>query len=244
MCRAALFCALLAAGAPMSAQAAVLSFASTVQADYEFSILGGTPINPGSTTPFIPFRAIGNLTFELSPLLNDPSMPTSVPFVDVTGVLDGIPPSPPPTLPHVISPNLEFIGGDLINIVRDGSGNVVSADVSGLEMRWTLVGSSPMFPVTLYTQEGLPFDATNVSIPFQPGTVLAGAAPFNIYLDDGDGDPSNDSLVAIGQNRTLTVTAAVPEPSSAVVMIGLIGSAAFARRLRRFRIRRQSKPRL
>jgi hypothetical protein len=150
-------------------------------------------------------------------------MPTTVPFVDVTGVLQGVPPSPPDTLPHVISPNLEFLGGSLTNIVRDASGNVISADVADLSMRWTLVGQSPMFPVTLYTQDGLPFDAAGVTIPFQVGTVLEGAAPFNVYLDDGDNDLTNDILVAIGQNRTLTVTAAVPEPSSAIVMMGLIG---------------------
>jgi hypothetical protein len=233
MSRALLLSAILIGVVVSSAQAAVLTFTSTVQADYEFSLIGGTPLNPGPTTPFIPFRAFGNLTFELSPLLNDPSLPTSVPFVDVEGELDGIPPSPPPTLPHVISPNLEFIGGDLINIVRDGSGNVVSADVSGLEMRWTLVGSSPMFPVTLYTQVGLPFDATNVRIPFRPGTVLAGAAPFDVYLDDGDGDPSNDILVAVGQNRTLTVITDVPEPSSAVILMGLGGLTALVHRARR-----------
>ena len=212
-------------------QAAPLSFTSPVIADYEFSILGGTPLNPGPTTPFIPFRATGDLTFQLSPSLNDPSRPTSVPFTGLSGVLQGVPPSPDFTLPHTISPNLEFVGGTLANIVRDANGEVVSADVVGLNARWELVGQSPAFPVRLYTQDGLPFDASGVSLPFAAGTVLRGDAPFNVFLDDGDGDPSNDVLVAIGRNRTLTVT---PEPVSAVAFgLMLASGAAVALRRRR-----------
>jgi hypothetical protein len=191
-----------------SVHATPTTFTVDVQADFQFSLLGGTPLNPGPTTPFVPFRAIGDLTFTLDPSLNDLAA-TTVPFTSVTGVLQGVPPSLPVTLPYNLSPNLEFLGGDLTNIVRDISGNVVSADVTDLSMRWVLVGLSPLFPVTLYTQVGLPFDATGVTIPFALGTVLSGPAPFNVYLDTGD--PATDPLVAIGQDRTLTV---VPEPST------------------------------
>lgn len=214
-----------------TAKAGQTTFTVGVEADFELSLLGNTPLNPGSTTPFIPFRAVGEFTFTLDPSLNNPSA-TTVPFTNVTGVLNGAPPSPSVTLPYTLSPNLQFLGGDLTNIHRDGSGNVVSADVSGLSMRWVLVGLSPSFPVTLYTQVGLPFDATGVSIPFASGTVLSGAAPFNIYLDEGN--PSTDPLVAIGQNRTLTV---VPEPSTLLLgAFGLIGAvgAIGRRRVRSF----------
>ena len=203
---------------PAAVHAAPLTFTVTVQADYEFSLLGHTPLNPGPTTPFIPFRAIGNLTFQLDPSLNDPTA-TTVPFTDVTGVLQGVPPSPAETLPHTISPDLQFLGGELTDIVRDGSGNVISADVTDLSMRWILVGSNPMFPVTLYTQDGLPFDATGVTIPFAVGTVLSGAAPFNVYLDEGN--PATDPLVVIGRDRTLTVIPdPLPLPSAASVWAG------------------------
>jgi hypothetical protein len=182
-----------------------------MDAHFEFSLLGGTVINPGPTTPFIPFEAIGSLTFTLDASLNDPSQPTTVPFINVTGSLAGV--SPPQFLPYVISPDLQFIGGELTDIVRDGSGNVISADVSGLSMRWTMVGTPDN--LTLFTKDGLPFDGTTNSIPFSLGTVLAGAADFNVYLDDGATDP----LVVIGRNRTLT---AVPEPSS-LVLLGASG---------------------
>ncbi len=233
MHRGLLLCVVSLVALPTAARAEVITFTSPVVANYEFSLLGGTPLNPGPTTPFIPFRAVGNLTFQLHPSLNDPSKPTTVPFVNVTGVLQGVPPSPDVTLPHTISPNVQFLGGSLTDIVRDGTGEVISADVSGLSMRWEMIGMSPTFPVRLYTQEGLPFSADNVSIPFLPGTVLAGAAVFNVFLDDGDSNPANDPLVVLGRNRTLTV---VPEPSSAV-LLGMAALAAMITTTRRRRTR-------
>lgn len=195
---------------PTLARAGVIQFTSTVVADYEFSLLGRTPLNPGETTPFIPFRAFGDLTFTLSSALNDPTQ-TTVPFLNVTGVLQGIPPSPEASLPHTISPNVEFLSGTLTNITRDASGRVIAADVVNLSMRWELIGTGSAFPVRLYTKDGLPFDAQGVTIPFSVGTVLRGPAVFDVYLDDGDGNPTNDPLVVQGRNRTLTV---VPEPAS------------------------------
>jgi hypothetical protein len=213
-----------------AAKADPLMFTTEVQADFELSLLGGTPLNPGPTTPFLPFRAIGNLTFQLDPLLNSPSQPTTVPFVDVTGVLQGTPPSLPVTLPFTISPNLQFLGGSLTNIVRDASGHVVSADVTDLEMRWDLVSTSPFFPVTIYSKDGLRFDATGVSIPFALGDVLSGPSANTGYLALG-GDPANDPAVIIVEDRTLTV---VPEPTSAILLGAGAVSIFLATRLRRW----------
>ncbi len=152
---------------------------------------------------------MGSLTFVLDPSLNDPTK-TTVPFTSVTGTLTGVLPSG--FLPYTISPDLQFLGGELTNIVRDSSGNVISADVSDLSMRWDLVSPS----LTLYTQVGLPFDGAITSLPFAVGTVLSGPAPFDVYLQGGP-----DTPVAVGEDRILTVTA-VPEPCS----LALSGVAA------------------
>ena len=208
---------------PGVVQAGGVSFTETLVANFEFSLLGGTVINPGPTTPFIPFEAIGSLTFVLDPSINDPSQPTTVPFTDVTGVLNGV--SPPPFLPYTISPDVQFLGGDLTNIVRDSKGAVISADVSDLSMRWDMIGTPSN--LTLFTKDGLPFDGSVTSIPFANGTVLAGAADFNVYLDNGGSDP----LVVIGRNRTLT---SVPEPSSiGLLSAGAAGLGAWLRKRRR-----------
>jgi hypothetical protein len=234
MYRGLLVCLMSLLTLPTTVRAEMLTFTSRVVANYDLSLLGGTPLNPGPTTPFIPFQAVGDLTFQLAPSLNDPSA-TTAPFVNVTGMLQGVPPSPADTLPHFISPDVQFLSGSLTNIVRDANGNVISADVSDLSSRWELVSTSPSFPVTLYTQEGLPFSANDVSIPFLPGTVLAGAAEFNVYLDEGLGN--NNPLVAIGRDRTLTVTS--PEPSSAVLLgvgaVATIMATSFRRGKRRLR---------
>ena len=110
--------------------------------------------------------------------------------------------------------------------MRDSHSNVISAQVSDLSMRWDMVGTP--FGLTLFTKDGLPFDGTTSSIPFSYGTVLAGAADFNVYLDNGGTDP----LVVIGRDRTLTV---VPEPPSIVLLaagvVGLGGVCHLKRRM-------------
>jgi hypothetical protein len=97
-------------------------------------------------------------------------------------------------------------------------------------MQWDLVAFGGA--VTLFTKDagGLPFDGPITSLPFSPGTVLSGAAQFNVYFDYG----GTDYLVAYGRDRTLTV---VPEPS-AIILLGL-GGAGLS--LRRWRIRRSSR---
>ncbi len=194
---------------PGLVRAESLSFTEQFVANFDFQLLGGTVINPGPATPFIPFEAIGSLTFVLDPSLNDPTK-TTVPFTSVTGTLTGV--LPAGFLPYTISPDLQFLGGELTNIVRDSSGNVISADVSDLSMRWDLVSPA----LTLYTQVGLPFDGAITSLPFAVGTVLSGLDPFDVYLQGGP-----DTPVAVGENRILTVSS-VPEPTS----LALAGVAA------------------
>jgi hypothetical protein len=217
---------------PAVARAEPLTFTRTVIADYEFNLLGNSPINPGPETGFIPFRAIGDLTFELAASLNDPTA-TEVPFVNATGILTGVPPSPSAYLPHTISPNVRFLGGMLTNIVRDGAGSILSADVEDLNMEWELIAGGGALRLFGTAGVGLPFSGPVSGIPFPAGTVLAGEQPFDVFLDLGGG---NSVLVAIGRNRTLTV---VPEPTSiALVGLGVAGVVVAATR------RRQANPRL
>ena len=196
-----------------------LTFTEYLVADFQFSLLPNTPIYGGSVqTPFIPFQAKGTLTFTLDASLNDPSQPTTVAFTAVSGTLSGD--SPSQFLPYTISPDLQFLGGELTNIVRDGSGNVLTADVSDLSMRWSMVGTPGN--VTLYTKDGLPFDGTVSFDPASPGMYLAGAADFNVYLQGGGPDP-----VVIGRDRTLST----PEPSSIILLTaGVVGVGVYIRR--------------
>lgn len=222
LARLIILCAGVVATVPAVAVAEVITFTETFQADFKFNFLAGTPFNTGAVdTGFIPFRAVGDLTFTL---FNDHVSPTLA-FTSVTGMLNGVSPtSPPSTLPFFITPNVGFLGGNLTNVVYDGSGGILSANVSDLSMFWKLVGTP--FNVTLYGKVGLPFDASNVSIPFSPGTVLTGAQPFEVYLEGGP-----DTPVIIGADRTLT---AVPEPNS-VALSGLCGIGVFVAACRRRR---------
>ncbi len=207
------------------------SFDLTVVADYEFAFLSNTPLNPDvKMTPFIPFQAKGVLTFSLDEAaINDPGA-TTVPFTSVTGILNGV--SPAAFLPHQISPNLEFLGGNLTNIVRDSNGFITSATVEDLSMRWEMTGTpGGGSEVRLFTKVGLPFSGDVDGLPVSPGTVIAGADPFEGYLDLGGGA---SLLAVIGQNRTLTV---VPEPGTLTLYCLAAGGLAACGAWRRRRYR-------
>lgn len=206
---------------PGVAHAEQLTFTQDFIADFQFSLLGGTPINPGPTTPFIDFQAFGALKFTFDASLNDPSMPTTVPITGFSGVLDGV--FPNFLLPYTISPNVAFVGGELTDIVRDGNGEVTSANIKDLAAFWELIGPGGL---RLYGDAPLLFSGAIGSIPLGFGTILAGPDPFNVYLDTGV--PGSDLLVAIGRNRTLS---AVPEPASlAMLGMGAVSLLGYARR--------------
>ena len=212
------------------------TFTIPLRANYDFNSLGNTPINPGPETGYIPFVALGEFTFELDPSINDPSKPTTVPFVNVTGKLQGT--APAQFLPHYITPNVRFVGGELTDITRDASGNVLSAQVKNLQMQWEMVGEagSPFPGAHLVTggsdfdaNSSLPFDGPVHGLPFALGDVIQGpdvgfgtSENFHVYL----GDPATGPHVVNGRQRTLTV---VPEPTS----VGLPGLLCIACALRK-----------
>ena len=221
------------------AHAAPTSFTIPLRANYEFNILGETPINPGPETGYIPFVALGEFTFELDPSINDPGKPATVPFVHVTGKLQGT--APVQFLPHYITPNVRFVGGELTDITRDASGNVLSAQVKNLQMQWEMVGEAPGPLAGVRIVSGgsdfdpngsMPFDGAVHGLPFSLGDVIQGPdvgfgtnENFYGYLGDVTGPH-----VVNGRQRTLTV---VPEPTS----VGLPGllciASAFGNVMRR-----------
>jgi hypothetical protein len=187
-----------------------VSFDFQIQADFELAFLSNTPFNDtDGMTPFMPFQAFGPLTFTLS---NDVETESSAEFTNLTGQLDA-------GTEFYISPNLEFIGGELTNIVRNGS-DIVSASVDNLSARWEMVVDPLGTPVRLFTKVGLPFSGDIDDFQNPEGAVISGLDPFEVYLDDG----GDGTLVAIGQNRTLTI---VPEPG-AFALFGVLGIGLLA----------------
>ena len=192
-----------------------LTFTENLVANFEFSLLGGTVINPGPTTPFIPFEAIGSLTFTLDSSINDPSQPTTVPFTNVTGMLAGVSPPRFPSLHDQPRPALTFLGGGT---------NEYRVRQPWQCHRRRCVGSVDEVGYGRYSGQPDTVHERRLAFrrhyQFDSVFVWHGtgrAADFNVYLDDGGSDP----LVVIGRNWTLTV---VPEPSSFILLAaGVMG---------------------
>lgn len=208
-------------------------FTVTMRANYDFNILGGTSLNDGPDTGYIPFAAVGDVTFELDASINEPTADT-VPILNFQGELQGTAPSPMNLLPHFITPNVEFVGGNLINIMRDPmTGEVLSAEVDNLQARWKMVGlpMSDIAGLELVTggnafdpDSNLPFFGPINAIPFAVGDVIKGPdvvdpslgdEAFEVYL--------GDELVVLGRARTLTV---IPEPASCTLTVMLFAGFA------------------
>ena len=216
---------LLAVVGVTSVGRADVDFVFDVRADFELSLLGGTTLNPGAATDFYPFEAYGQLTFSLDDSIL--TLPTSAPFTGLTGQLDGYD-AILTNQGFSISPNLEFLGGDLTNIVWNGA-DITSATVSNLTSRWTLVSGQGPTQLNLFTNAGLPFNG-DINFADPIGESIAGPDPFEIYWDLGGGA---SELVATGRNRTLTI---VPEPGSlalaGIFATGLVAGGWWRRRRR------------
>ena len=198
---------------PCAVRAGDVTFTQDFVANFDFDLLGGTPINPGPATGYLPYQADGSITFTLdTTTLTDPSQ-TTIAITNAVGSFTGVPPLW--LGPYSISPNIQFIGGELTNIVRDGSGTITSADVTDLSMQWELVAGGGA--VVIYSDGGLPFSGTVHSIPFTDGDVISGPSPVAGIL------PGTSTIVAYVENRTLT---AVPEPSALTLLA--VGAVALA----------------
>lgn len=208
-----------------------LVFTSNMQADFDFEVVDGplSAIDGITAGDVIPFSAVGPLEFTL-----DDSVPgaTSMAFTNVTGTLTGI--SPGAFMPFEITPDAQFVGGSLDNIVRTG-GVITSADVVDLRMLWEMSGTPAILggqDVLLYTTDPLAFNGHVTSLPFGFSDVLVGPDDFEVYLDAGLGNPGlpgGDPLAVIGRNRRLT---AVPEPGFSA-LLGIVLSSFISRRKRR-----------
>lgn len=191
---------------------AALLFTSEIRAEFEFSILSSGPLDSYGQTIGIPrdvfldYVALGSLTFELDDSFANA---TSLPFQSVTGRLNGISPAPI----FSISP-VQFLGGTLDNIVRDGSNNIVSGDVNNLSMRWEILvlEGDPNLERRAFTLAGLPFSGAVGGTPFAFGDTISGPSPgpVDVFWDQDLNNPA-----AVVQNRSLQ---AVPEPSSAALL--------------------------
>ncbi len=204
---------------------ASLVFTSDVQANFTFTAVPGNVLGlPDNAV--LPFVAFGQLTFTLND--SDP-LATTMAFTNTTGVLTVN--APAMFSGATMSPH-EFVGGELQSITRDGFGAITSGVVSDLQMRWEMLVPTGMGTLRLYTVAGLPFAGAVTGAPFQVGNSISGAAPFDVFLDVGPAGPdAGDSLVVIGSDRFLTITA-VPEPSSLLLLTTFVlGQVGF--RLRR-----------
>ena len=201
-----------------TARAAIV-FTNDFKADFRFTVVDG-PLAGLGVGNVLDFDARGPLTFTI-----DDSIPnaTTMNFTNVTGTLTVI--GPAGFAGSTLTPNLQFVGGQLTSIVRGPGGVVTSGNVTDLRMRWEMFSG----PTRLYTRDSLPFDGTISSLPFTSSNFLAGPANFDVFLDAGLG--AADPLAVIGSNRFLTV---VPEPSSlALLTLGGLGCSWMRRRNRK-----------
>lgn len=207
-----------------------LIFTSQLQADFEVEVVDGpfSALDGINIGDILQFRAVGSLEFRL-----DDSVPggTSMPFTDVIGTLTGG--SPGPFLPFEMTPDVEFVGGSLDNIVRDGRGQITAANVVDLQMSWEIFSTSAMFggeELLLYSSDPLDFTGHISTLPFSIGDQLFGSSEFELYIDAGLGNPGlldGDPLAAIGRTRILM---AVPEPSSISLLTLATGIVVCRRR--------------
>jgi hypothetical protein len=207
---------------------AAIVFTNHMHARFDFEVVNGPLAGLVPVGTVLNFAAKGNLTFTLA---DGPPNATALDFTNVTGTLTGI--APAEFLDFTMTPETQFGGGKLVNIVRDGLGSITSGKVENLRMLWEMNATPAILggaPVRLYTKEFLPFNGIVGGTPFLVGNILAGAADFGVYLDTRSGD--NDPLAVIGRNRILEVTAAVPEPNS-VGVFTILGLGLVATRWRR-----------
>ena len=196
---------------PCAVRAGDVTFTQGFVANFDFHLLTGTSIYSGPDYGYLPYEAVGSITFTLDTTsLTDPSQ-TTIGITNAVGNFTGVPPLW--LGPYSIDPNIQFLGGELTNIVRDGSGNITSAKVSNLSMQWELVAFGGA--IVIDSDGGLPFSGPVHSVPFTYGDVISGPDPVAGVL------PGTDTVVAYVEHRTLT---AVPEPGTAV----LAGTAAIA----------------
>ncbi|MCA9185923.1 MAG: hypothetical protein R3E01_36615 [Pirellulaceae bacterium] len=193
-------------------------FTIPIRPDYELVLFPGTPFNMGTENLVVPFSPLGEMGFSMAGnAINDP-LATSADFTNISDEFAGNFSGTPYDLRII-----QFLGGGLSNIVRNGSADIQSADVSFTAIFEQKLGPGSPEEVRVFGGE-MTFIGTVDAFPFDEGTAFGSPSFVDLFLDTG-----NNTSVQIGgvQNRFLTV---VPEPGSvALALFAIVGLSVVRR---------------
>ncbi|MCA9261403.1 MAG: PEP-CTERM sorting domain-containing protein [Planctomycetales bacterium] len=210
------------AATPAQTALAQVSFTVPVQPVYDFVVFPSPDpfeINPSDTENAVfHFEPLGAMGFTLGSEVSDPGA-TTAPIDTLSGEFFGAFGEIPFTLRI-----FNFLGGQLTNIVRT-AGDVTAADVEfTAEFEQILAPGTPQ-EARLY---GSPMRFTGAidSVPFAVGVSFTSPDFVDLFL--GDGVVVKTQVGGV-QDRYLNV---VPEPSSALLLVGMLSTFAMRRRSR------------
>jgi hypothetical protein len=183
----------------------------------------GSPFNPGPDVLTVQVRADGFFVMDRQAQVGS-VIDFSIPQALFQGVLPG--PLPPLAFDLVAGgADLTPSTGQITNVTQNPAdpgfaSGAASSFASGDFLANTYFKLVvPGAGATIYSDPNMAavFTASISSLPLAPGTVLAGAARINLYLQTGAGfDPARDPIIGQSYNRTVT---AVPEPASVLSLM-------------------------
>lgn len=207
---------------------AAIVFETEVEAQFDVLFYADGPLGDAvaaegfPTDVPIPAKARGFMRFEIEDITSSTTEADILGAVSL-GRLIGFDPGPF----FSISPNVEFIGGTLTNIVQT-NGAVTSATVNNLEMIWDMELTLPSASARVVSESGLGFSGDVTGIPYLDGDTLVGPDGESVdgLLDLGNGEFDANPAIAVSNRRMI----AVPEPSAGILLLASFGSAILYRR--------------